>query len=255
MFLQISLRAPSATGPKVVSPTVAPQSLGPNLERGAASTPWTRSVSRSATLRAGRHDSSWRSTVRVNLQKLYCHRGRKIFRVKPLVRAKTVCFFKIGREFLWWFEDFERTELPPGLLILDTQRGARLSFHLAAPPVLGFSRSPPPLNSGAASCVCITSRRILLYSLLASPVVKILSEVVLRRTPFAQHFKSGDLRTSCIFGYGSEEGSVKRAYDHRTRPVEDDAIPTRRPGSSWLHLRGRRSPASDGRNYRSSPRR
>ena len=36
-------------------------------ERGAASTPWTRSASRSATLRAGRRDSSWRSTVRVSL--------------------------------------------------------------------------------------------------------------------------------------------------------------------------------------------
>ena len=93
MFLLPCLRAPSATGPKVVSPTIAPRSLGPNLERGAASTPWTRSASRSATLRAGRRDSSWRSAVRVNLQKLYCRRGRKIFRVKPLVCAKTVSFF------------------------------------------------------------------------------------------------------------------------------------------------------------------
>ena len=92
MFLLPCLRAPSATGPKVVSPTVASRSLGPNLERGAASNPWTRSASRSATLRAGRRDSSWRSTVRVNLQKLYSRRGRKILRVKPLVRAKTISF-------------------------------------------------------------------------------------------------------------------------------------------------------------------
>ena len=47
---------------------------------------------RSATLRAGRRDGSRRSTVRINLQKLYSRRGRKIFRVKPLVRAKTVSF-------------------------------------------------------------------------------------------------------------------------------------------------------------------
>ena len=92
MFLLPCLRAPSATGPKVVSPTVAPRSLGPNLERGVASTLWTRSASRSATLRAGRRDSSWQSTVRVSLQKLYCHRGRKKFKVKPLVRAKTISF-------------------------------------------------------------------------------------------------------------------------------------------------------------------
>ena len=136
------LREPSANGPKVVSPTVAPRSLGPILERGAASTPWTPSASRSATLRAGRRDGSWRITVRVNLQNCSVVEEGKIFKVKPLVRAKTVGF-KIRREFLCWFEDFERTELPPGLLILDMQRGAWLSFHLAAPPVLGFSRSPP----------------------------------------------------------------------------------------------------------------
>ena len=52
------LREPSANGPKVVSPTVAPRSLGPILERGAASTPWTLSASRSATLRAGHRDGS-----------------------------------------------------------------------------------------------------------------------------------------------------------------------------------------------------
>ena len=46
-----------------------------------------------------------------------------------------------------------KDRVTPGLLILDMQRGARLSFHLTAPPVLGFSRSPPPLNSGSASYV------------------------------------------------------------------------------------------------------
>jgi hypothetical protein len=52
------LREPSANGPKVVSPIVAPRSLGPILERGASSTPWTPSASRIATLRAGRRDGS-----------------------------------------------------------------------------------------------------------------------------------------------------------------------------------------------------
>ena len=63
------LRAPSATGPKVVSPTVAHRSLGPAFGRGAASTPWAPSTPRSATLRAGRRDGGQRSTVRVHLQK------------------------------------------------------------------------------------------------------------------------------------------------------------------------------------------
>ena len=61
------LRAPSATGPKVVYPTVAPRSLGPIFGRGVASTPWAPSASRSATLRAGRRDGSRQSTVRVHL--------------------------------------------------------------------------------------------------------------------------------------------------------------------------------------------
>ena len=114
MFLLISLRAPSATGPKVVSPTVAPRSLGPNLERGAASTPWTRSAFRSATLRARRRDSSWRSAVRVNLQKLYCRRGRKIFRVKPLVRAKTQ-FLKLGGNSCGGSKTLKRQSYPRSL--------------------------------------------------------------------------------------------------------------------------------------------
>jgi len=67
LLLTSCLHAPSATGPKVVSPTVAPRSLGPIFGRGAASTPWAPSASRSATLRAGRCDSSRRSTVRVHL--------------------------------------------------------------------------------------------------------------------------------------------------------------------------------------------
>ena len=67
LLLTSCLRAPSATGPKVVSPTVAPRSLGPIFGRGATSTPWAPSASRSATLRAGRRDGSRRSTVRVHL--------------------------------------------------------------------------------------------------------------------------------------------------------------------------------------------
>ena len=67
LLLTSCLRAPSATGPKVVSPIVAPRSLGPIFGRGAASTPWAPLASRSATLRAGRRDGSRRSTVRVHL--------------------------------------------------------------------------------------------------------------------------------------------------------------------------------------------
>ena len=62
-------RAPSATGPKVVSPTVAPRSLGSIFGRGRASTLWAPSTSRSATLRAGRRDGGQRSTVHVHRQK------------------------------------------------------------------------------------------------------------------------------------------------------------------------------------------
>ena len=43
------LRAPSATGPKVVSPTVAPQSLGSIFRKGVASTLWA----------SKRHPSGW----------------------------------------------------------------------------------------------------------------------------------------------------------------------------------------------------
>jgi len=67
LLLTSCLRAPSATGPKVVSPTVAPRSLGPIFGRGATSTPWAPSASRSATLRARRRNGSRRSTVRVHL--------------------------------------------------------------------------------------------------------------------------------------------------------------------------------------------
>jgi len=67
LLLTSCLRAPSATGPKVVSPIEAPRSLGPIFGRGASSTPWALSASQSATLRAGRHDGSRRSTVCVHL--------------------------------------------------------------------------------------------------------------------------------------------------------------------------------------------
>jgi len=40
MRVPLGLRIPSASGPKVMSPTVAPQSLGPILGRGVASTSW-----------------------------------------------------------------------------------------------------------------------------------------------------------------------------------------------------------------------
>ena len=40
MYVPLGLRVPSASRPKVVSPTVAPRSLGPSLGRGVASTSW-----------------------------------------------------------------------------------------------------------------------------------------------------------------------------------------------------------------------
>ena len=70
MYVPLGLRVPSASRPKVVSPTVAPRSLGPIFERGVASTLWAPSASRSATLRAGRRDGGPRSTVRAHLQKI-----------------------------------------------------------------------------------------------------------------------------------------------------------------------------------------
>ena len=78
----------------------------------------------------------------------------------------------------------------------------------------------------APRAVRITSHRTLLSGLLASSLAKFLSEFILR-IHLAQHLKGGDLGTISIFGDGSEEGSVKGANDHHTRPVEDDAIPTR----------------------------
>jgi len=93
------LREPSASNPKVVSPTVAPRSLGPIFGRGAASTPWAPSAPRSATLRAGRRDGVRRSTVRVTLQKmLYFHRRSKDFRIEPLVCAQIIELKILGGE-------------------------------------------------------------------------------------------------------------------------------------------------------------
>ena len=93
VFLTSCLRAPSATGPKVVSPTVAPRSLGPIFERGVASTLWAPLASRSATLQAGRRDGSQRSTVRAHLRKSCTPvEEAKFFMFKPLVRAQIIRF-------------------------------------------------------------------------------------------------------------------------------------------------------------------
>ena len=111
-FLPSCLRAPSATGPKVVPPTVAPRSLGPIFERGVASTPWAPSASRSATLRVGRRDGSQRSTVRAHLQKSCTPvEEAKFFIFKPLVRAQIIRF-TLWREFLRWFEDLKGQSYP-----------------------------------------------------------------------------------------------------------------------------------------------
>ena len=107
VFLTSCLRAPSVTRPKVVSPIVAPRSLGPIFERGVASTPWAPSASRSATLRVGRRDGSQRSTVRAHLQKSCTPiEEAKIFMFKPLVRAQIIRF-TFWREFSHWFEDLK----------------------------------------------------------------------------------------------------------------------------------------------------
>ena len=75
-------------------------------------------------------------------KKLYSRRGSKIFHVQTVIsRLNYKIQLSAGIPVL--ARRLEKTELPLGLLILDVQRGARMSFHLAAPPVLGFSRSPP----------------------------------------------------------------------------------------------------------------
>ena len=64
------LRVPSETRLKVVSPTVAPRSLGPNLREGHGFDLVGAGGARSATLQAGRRSGDWRSTVRAVLQKM-----------------------------------------------------------------------------------------------------------------------------------------------------------------------------------------
>ena len=124
------------------------------------------------------------------------------------------------------FRKLEKTELPLGLLILRVQRGVLSSFHFVAMRVVGLSRSPPTYKYRRRDCVFYFSLP-LLPSLLAFCFAKVLSERRFLRTNLVLNFKSGALRTLCIFGDGSEEGSIKRAYDNCARLVEDDSIPPR----------------------------
>ena len=96
--------------------------------------------------------------------------------------------------------------------MLVVQHGAHVSFHLTAPTVLGFSRSPP-LNSGTASYVRYLSSPFALQP----PCFGFREDSSWARSSsnsFVQHFKSGDFGTVCIFGDGSEEGFVEGADDN-----------------------------------------
>ena len=135
------------------------------------------------------------------------------------------------------FRKLEKTELPLGLLNLT--RAARGSF------VFPLARPPPTYKYWRRDCVFYFSLP-LLPSLLAFCFAKVLSECRLLRTNLVLNFKSGALRTLCIFGDGSEEGSIKRADNNCARLVEDDSVPPRRPGSSGLRLCGRCQGSTDG---------
>jgi len=135
------------------------------------------------------------------------------------------------------FHKLEKTELPLGLLILRVQHGVLSSFHSLAPP--------PTYKYWRRDCVFYFSLP-LPPSLLAFPLAKVLSEHVFLRTIPVLNFKGGDLRTFCIFGDGSEEGSIKRVDDNCARLVEDDSVPPRRPGSSGLRLCGRCDTSAQG---------
>ena len=78
--------------------------------------------------------------------------------------------------------------------------------------MLGLALAPP-LNSGIATMQCYFTLP-LFSSLVASHLAKVLSAFVLLRTPLVLRFKSGDLRTVCIFGDGSEEGFVEGVDDN-----------------------------------------
>ena len=164
VLLVSCLRAPSATGPKVVSPTIAPQSLSPISRRGGASTlcaPW---ASQSATLRAGRRDGDQRSTVRVHLQKS-CSLAEeaKNFMFSLLARFQIIGF-KLLAGNIALIRKFEKTMLPLVLLSLTLQRGVLWSFHSLGLP-------PPPINTGDATftftftfhCPCFLASSLFLW--------------------------------------------------------------------------------------------
>ena len=91
--------------------------------------------------------------------------------------------------------------------------------------MLGLALAPP-LNSGVATAQSYFTLP-LLSSLLVCHLAEVLSEFIFVRTLLVINFKSGDRGTIWIFGDGSEEESLGRSDDHRTRLVEDDSVPPR----------------------------
>ena len=135
VILVSCLRAPSATGPKVVSPTIAPRSLGPISRRGGALTLWAPWASQSAALRAGRRDGDQRSTVRVHLQKS-CSLAEeaKIFMFSLLARAQIIGF-KLLAGNVALIRKFEKIVLPLVPLSLTRAAQGSLVFSLAWSPL------------------------------------------------------------------------------------------------------------------------
>ena len=134
---------------------------------------------------------------------------------------------------------FKKTVLPLGHLSLT--RATRGSF------VFSLTRSPLSYKYWRHNFYFYFYLSLpLLPCLLAFPLAKVLSELVFLRSVLVLNFKGGDLRTLCIFGDGSEEGSIKRTDDNCARLVEDDSVPPRRPSSSGLHLCGRCQGSTDG---------
>ena len=155
---------------------------------------------------------------------LYFRRGNKDFRIKPLVCAQIIKLKFLAGNFLfgsWLWKD----KIAPWFSNLRcVARGATV-FPLRGTTRAG-SRARPPLNSGFATPQCYFTLP-LLSSLLVCHLAEVLSELIFVRTLLVIDFKSGDLGTIWIFEDGSEEESIGRSDDHRTRLIENDSVPPR----------------------------
>ena len=119
VYMPSCLRAPSATGPKVVSPTVAPQSLGPIFGRGAASTRGRHRRPEALPFGLGAAMVSGEAQSVLTCKMLYFRRGSKEFRIKPLVRTQIIGLKNLLAGVFPLAYRFEKTKLPLGLLISD----------------------------------------------------------------------------------------------------------------------------------------